>query len=112
MSGGSFFVCNSWKKNDRLILIELSKKLNLNKVWNGKKIISWCEDLISIAIDGLDADEHIYLNSFTNEFLQNGPFSLSIQKSFSLFERKNEPTTLPLITRHLKSSPFDSSMNS
>ena len=76
-------LCNSWKKNDRLILIELSKSLNLNKVWNGKKIISWCEDLISIAIDGLDADEHIYLNSFANEFLQNGPFSLSIQKSYN-----------------------------
>ena len=76
-------LCNNWKKNDRLILIELSKSLNLNKVWNGKKIISWCEDLISIAIDGLDADEHIYLNSFANEFLQNGPFSLSIQKSYN-----------------------------
>ena len=78
-----FDLCNNWKKNDRLNLIELSKNLNLNEVWNGKKIISWCEDLISIAIDGLDSDEHIYLNSFTNEFLKNGPFSLSIQKSYN-----------------------------
>ena len=33
-------------------------------------------------------------------------------KSFSLFERKIDPTTFPSITKHLRSSPFDSSMYS
>jgi len=76
-------LCDQWKKHDRKELIELSKNLDLNKIWNGKKIIYWCQLLLEISINGLNSSEKIYLNSFNNEFLKNGPFTLSIQNSFN-----------------------------
>ena len=76
-------ICNQWKKQDRKELIEFSKNLDLDQIWNGKKIIYWCELLLEISINGLNSKEFIYLNSFNNEFLKNGPFTLSIQNSFN-----------------------------
>ena len=78
-----FELCKNWDKKDRLSLIYLSRNLTLDKVWKGKKIFSWCEDLISIAMDGLGSDEYIYLNTFAENFLNHGPFTLSVQKSFN-----------------------------
>tara|TARA_Y100001935_G_C17264556_1_gene488399 strand:+ start:59 stop:1339 length:1281 start_codon:yes stop_codon:yes gene_type:complete len=78
-----FELCKNWGKKDRLSLICLSRDLSLDKVWKRKRIFSWCEDLISIAMDGLDSDEYIYLNSFAEKFLNHGPFTLSIQNSFN-----------------------------
>ena len=37
---------------------------------------------------------------------------IDVKKSFSLFDRRMEPTTFPSITKQRKSSPFDSSIYS
>jgi len=81
--GKLLIICDQWKKQDRKELIELSKNLNLNQIWNGKKIIYWCELLLEMSINSLNSRELIYLNSFNNEFLKNGPFTLSTQNSFN-----------------------------
>lgn len=77
-------ICKSWSSSQRNMLNATASKLNYNyNVFDGIKIKKLCEKFLLLAMDGLTTfDEGEFLEPFAENFLNEGPFSLSIQKLF------------------------------
>ncbi len=77
-------ICKSWSNSQRNMLNATASTLNYNyNVFDGIKIKKLCEKFLLLAMDGLTSfDEGKFLEPFAENFLNEGPFSLSIQKQF------------------------------
>jgi glutamate--cysteine ligase len=81
----------SWSPEERRQVQSKAQTLDLSQKAFGRRTFhAWIEQLFSMALDGLTAGnaqseaghERIFLESFAENFLRNGPVSLQIQKDF------------------------------
>ena len=76
-------ICAKWSSGDRNQLNELAQTIDLSCEVAGQTLQAWCEQFLSLALDGLtERGEKKFLEPFAEKFLTTGPFSLSIQTSF------------------------------
>lgn len=76
-------ICVQWTASDRQQLNEMARTLDFSQTWGGKTLQSWCEQFLSLSLDGLEkTEEKTFLEPFVEQFLSNGPFSLAIQMTF------------------------------
>ena len=97
--------CKSWSSSQRNMLNATASTLNYNyNVFDGTKIKKLCEKFLLLAMDGLASfDEEEFLEPFAESFLNDGSFSLSIQK---LFHKSGKDVKKFLFDRWLDQKAF------
>ncbi len=82
-------VCSGYTASERTNLNSAAQTLNFEESpMSGRTLRDLCEQFLQLALDGLsENDRESYLRPFADQFLMNGPFSLSTQDSFQKSEK-------------------------